>query len=789
MATAEHTLRIIIKSVDQTNGFKNINNAAKGLQQRLSTMGASLMRNLTLPLVGVGIAGVKSFMGLDKAMRNIQSVGRQSEEELTGLRDTFQAMSMDLRITTDNSTALAKAFYDIQGAGFETDDAMVVLNASTKAASAGLTDTTVAMEGVVAVLNSYGLGAEHATWASDLMFRAVDRGVGSFEELAGSLSNVVPTAKAAGISFETLMAAQATLSKQGFSFSEATVSLNQAITAFLKPSTAMRGVLSELGYENGLAAIQQLGFAGALDAVATAVDNDAAKMSELIGSVRGFRAAASLTGASAQMFADDLAAMEDATGATAAAFEVQTRSFAAQWKNFQNTITVGLQEIGEALAPTLAKITELLGGLIRAFVALPDPIKQAIVGVGALLAILGPALLITAKIIGAFSAVKAAILAISTAAPLLGTAFTLMTGPVGLTVLAIGGLIAAGYALIKNWDSIKAGAQRFAESIRTTIANIDLQKVAENITRFFLELPGRLVKLNYEITKGMIQFGIDMTLGLAKGLIQGSVAVIKAIIQIGEGIANGIKGFFRIGSPSKLMEGFGLDTMAGFNQGLTTGFNQSVDLIQSRNEQMANLARQNGERIVRAREFTVEQEERIENARIPLAQARAESLLRIEQNLAQGRTLIAAQGFQMVQGIYRGEAERFKFQQTQFAFAGERRITLNQPGTATGLASTRTMADLSEAERIQATASSVAVRGELAKVLGEMAPGILGGIRAGVGGAQRLGMGIAQAAVGNMNIENIVVPEGTTREQVEAIVNELAKRLGNRGLTGRSVTL
>ena len=51
-----------------------------------------------------------------------------------------------------------------------------------------------------------------------------------------------------------------------------------------------------------------------------------------------------------------------------------------------------------------------------------------------------------------------------------GTAMAILTSPITLVALAIAGVIAVGYLLIKNWDSIKEWASKTWESVKTSIS-------------------------------------------------------------------------------------------------------------------------------------------------------------------------------------------------------------------------------------------------------------------------------------------------------------------------------
>ena len=99
-------------------------------------------------------------------------------------------------------------------------------------------------------------------------------------------------------------------------------------------------------------------------------------------------------------------------------------------------------ELGAALEPIMTPMVEGLTNLVNKFTEL-DPVGQKVVLVIAgIAAAIGPLLVVVGSLM--------------TALPALGAAFTVLTGPVGLVVVAITALIAIGVALYKNWDEVKA---------------------------------------------------------------------------------------------------------------------------------------------------------------------------------------------------------------------------------------------------------------------------------------------------------------------------------------------
>jgi phage-related protein len=136
------------------------------------------------------------------------------------------------------------------------------------------------------------------------------------------------------------------------------------------------------------------------------------------------------------------------------------------------------EEIGKAFLPTVIKLTEAMTPVlnkitewVQANPKLTTTIIAVSAGLFALVAVAGTIGLILPAIITGFGM-------LATAAGFLGTAFTIMLGPVGLIILAIAALVAAGVAIYKNWETISAFASTVWEGIKETIAGA-MQRIAE----------------------------------------------------------------------------------------------------------------------------------------------------------------------------------------------------------------------------------------------------------------------------------------------------------------------
>ncbi len=316
-------------------------------------------------LAGVAVFGL-AIRAASKFENRMTEISTLLTGDVVPAMDHFKIaikdMSKELPQTADE---LGAGLYDVLSAGItDTAEAMDVLRISAKAGIAGLSDTKVAADAVTTVLNAYNLSASLASDVSDLMFTTIRLGKTTFEQLAPKIGFVVATASAAGVAFGELSAAIATLTAGGIKTEQTVTSLNQAILSFVKPTEGMQDALKAIGIESGTAAIKQLGFKGALDAVIGTTDGSIESITELFESVEALKAVLGLTGVSSERFTQSLAEMGIAGGATEIAFTKMSATFSNQFKLLRNIINVVLIDIGEKLLPTLTRtITEISGAL------------------------------------------------------------------------------------------------------------------------------------------------------------------------------------------------------------------------------------------------------------------------------------------------------------------------------------------------------------------------------------------------------------------------------------------
>lgn len=256
--------KIILDASGVRAGVAEAQRHLNGLQGTVGTVAkgiATATAGIALAVGGIAAVSVKTAAEFDTQMRNVNSIAKLPEQQFKALED--QVVSLSTKFPQSAET-MAAGLYSIQSSGFNAQEAMKLLEVSARGASAGLTDTETSSKALTAVINAYGLSVDDADHVMDVMFKTVDRGVLSFEELAGNIGDVVGTANVAGVSIEELGAAFATMTKGGISAAEASTALNQLMLTYIQPSEDAKDLAHQLGIEFSAQALQSKGLAGAV---------------------------------------------------------------------------------------------------------------------------------------------------------------------------------------------------------------------------------------------------------------------------------------------------------------------------------------------------------------------------------------------------------------------------------------------------------------------------------------------------------------------------------------------
>lgn len=176
---------------------------------------------------------IDTTIQFQQTMAKAGSIIGKTADEMKGFGDEARAMSQEI---PKSPADLGTALYDIFSAGVtDSADAMDALRLSAMAASAGLTETATAAKAGIATMNAFGMEATDLSHIFDVQFLTIKYGIIRYEELAGVIGQLAPSANTAGQSLEDMFAAMAILTKQGLEARMAATSLARAMEAITRP--------------------------------------------------------------------------------------------------------------------------------------------------------------------------------------------------------------------------------------------------------------------------------------------------------------------------------------------------------------------------------------------------------------------------------------------------------------------------------------------------------------------------------------------------------------------------
>lgn len=358
MADLKKTVELIFGGVDNTGGaISSVGRGLDGLVNKtgnvtgvLADITDSIVKlDLALAAAGVGITAfaVKLSDDFDTAFGEIATLIGQPADNL---RD-FQAQILEY---SERSTAsldqITSATYGAISAGVDYKDSLELIAAAEQLAIAGkadLGDTTTAL---VSVMNAFGASADEAGDYADSFFTAVQLGQTTIPELSAAIGRLAPIAAAAGLSFDEMAGAIATITAEtGTGTAEAITGIRAAINAILKPSKEASDLAKELGLEFNAAALESKGFAGVLEDVEKATGGNTEVIAKLFGSVEALAPVLALTGNASEKFAQNLEAFKNNAGASETAAKELSDTLTNLGQTLRNNVESALIGLGGRL--------------------------------------------------------------------------------------------------------------------------------------------------------------------------------------------------------------------------------------------------------------------------------------------------------------------------------------------------------------------------------------------------------------------------------------------------------
>lgn len=445
----EYPLSIVVQTVDRTAALRAIDAKLGRFSRRLDSIGRktakigrSMSTNLTLPIVGIGIAGAKAMSDFEQGMSNVSTLIDTNTENLDEMGKSVLSIGRRTPVALEE---LTESLYSIRSAGIAANDQFSVLEKSARLGVAGLGTAAEATDLVTSSLNAFQLKGAEAEQVYDNIFKAVKNGKTNIAELAQGFGAVAGTVAATGTPLDEYLASVAALTTTGLPAAQAHSQLRGVMTALTKDTKHTSKVFKSLGAKDFKDLIAQSGgLVPALSRITDELDGNEAKILKVVGRTEAMAAIIGITGGQNKAFVDTLKDMREGANAVDVAFTKQNKSTQAQWKRTKNSLTSAAISIGNVLAPALEGLAEKLQTAAGWFDGLDDGTKEWIVTIAGVVAVAGPALLVFGKLATAISIVTKAVRVMSLA---------MAANPIMALAVVIG---LAAVEIYRNWEDFEA---------------------------------------------------------------------------------------------------------------------------------------------------------------------------------------------------------------------------------------------------------------------------------------------------------------------------------------------
>ena len=573
-----------LAKIEEVGGkLENVGNTISGVGTKLLPV--------TAAVTGLGAAAVKTTSDFDTAMSQVQAtmgVTKDAMSEVDGQTintvDTLRDLAKEMGAKTAFSASeCAEALNYLALAGYNTQQMCDTLPTVLNLAAAGDIDLASASDMVTDAMSALGMGTDEATTMVDQMSKTASTTNTSVAQLGEGILTIGATAKSIKGGTAELNTALGILANNGIKGAEGGTHLRNVILSLQNPTDGAAKVMKELGVETYDSEGNMRSLNDILGDLNTSMDGmTSAEKSNIIATIfnkTDLASANSLLANTGETWNSLQQGITDSGGAAQQMADTQLDNLSGQITILKSAVEGLAISFGEALMPTIRNIVVKIQSFVDWLNSLNEEQRNTIIKVGALVAALGPFLIIIGKTI---STVGSAMKGFSSLTKTIGTLGAKMAGSSGsvtglasaigavagpvLAVVSVIGVLVAAFVTLWNtneefrntmtaiWDGIVSKVQEFVDGIkeRFDALGIDFSAIAETLKSIwmgFCDLLAPVFEAAFSVISTVLGTILDVITGLLDvfiGLFTGNWSQLwTGVKEIFSGIWNGIVGIFQ----------------------------------------------------------------------------------------------------------------------------------------------------------------------------------------------------------------------------------------------------
>lgn len=396
--------------------MSEIGNKIKEVGEKITNVGKTMSTTVTLPIVAAGTMAVKSFAEVDKTMQLTNKTMGNTAEQAELLNDAMKDAAAN---STFGMSEAAQATLNFARAGLSAEEAAAALAPAMNLAAGEGGELATVSAGLVATINGFGDAFENTEQYADIFAAACNNSALEINALVSSMSIAAPVFKAAGYDVKDASLYMGVMANAGIDANTAATALKTGLARLAKPSKEAAVSMKELGInifdadgnmKDSITVQRELHNAFAQ----LSAQEQLAAASAIFGKNQMSNWLALISTAPEEVMTLS-AALNDCAGTTDEMAEAMMSGVGGSLEKLKSSLDVLSTSFGELIGTALLPVIEKIQEFIDWLNSLDEETKTTIVQVAAIVAAVGPLLIIIGQIATGVGALINVISKVSTA--------------------------------------------------------------------------------------------------------------------------------------------------------------------------------------------------------------------------------------------------------------------------------------------------------------------------------------------------------------------------------------